>query len=177
MTAIVLIVVIVFLTANLAILYLPFDKTKRAILSAISFGILTVFCGTYNACHNGIPAHIYEKIKYAPNVEAKRSMMASFNISEEKLNNYIKMHEAKKPTPIELGVTLMLSVTLVLTPVLLNAVRDDKDDEAKKVYRILFSLNILASGFLLSLYYGLELPILPWAKKALKKRETSMVLN
>lgn len=177
MATLTLIVVIVFLTANLAILYLPFDKTKRAMLSAISVGLLTV-CGlAHGAWNNEIPVHICEKIKHAPNVEAQRSMMATFNVSEEMLNNHTAA-PAEMPTPIEFGmafvVTVILIAALVFTPLLLLVARNDDDATAKKVHRIAFSLNILASGFLLSLYYGLELPILPWIKKTSEtKRVTS----
>ena len=176
MATLTLIVVIVFLTANLAILYLPFDKTKKAMLSAVSIGLLTVCCLAHSAWNNEIPVHICEKIKNAPNVEAQRSMMATFNVSEEMLNNHTTA-PAEMPTPIEFGVafvvTVILIAALVFTPLLLLVARDD-DNTAKKVHRIAFSLNILASGFLLSLYYGLELPILPWIKKTSEtKRVTS----
>lgn len=171
MTAFTLIVVIIFLTANLAILYLPFDKSKKAVLSLISLGVLFVFSLSHNALNYKVPVQMSEKIVLADNNVAQRSMMATFKVSEEQLNTTKKM-----PTPIELGVTISVILALVFTPLLLNAVKED-DMCAKKVHKIVFSLNAVACGLLLSLYYGLELTIVPWFKKTAEKPKTSPVLT
>lgn len=171
MTAFTLIVVIIFLTANLAILYLPFDKSKKAVLSLISLGVLFVFSLSHNALNYKVPVQMSEKIVLADNNVAQKSMMATFKVSEEQLNTTKKM-----PTPIELGVTISVILALVFTPLLLNAVKED-DRSAKKVHKIVFSLNAVACGLLLSLYYGLELTIVPWFKKTAEKPKTSPVLT
>jgi len=172
MTAFTLIVVIIFLTANLAILYLPFDKSKKAVLSLISLGVLFVFSLSHNALNYKVPVQMSEKIRLADNNVAQKSMMATFKVSEEQLNTTKKM-----PTPIELGVTISIILALVFTPLLLNAVRDEDDRSAKKVHKIVFSLNAVACGLLLSRYYGLELTIVPWFKKTAEKPKTSPVLT
>ena len=164
MTTYALIVVIIILTCNLAILYLPFNKQKKAVLSSVTVGFLVVACLAQNAWNNEVPVLVREKIVNADNPAAQRAMMTTFNISEEKLNT-----ETTTPTPIELGVAVMLVLALVFTPLLTYVVRDCDNLTAKKVQQIAFSLSAVACALVLSLYYGLELMLVPWYKKRRKK--------
>lgn len=168
----VLIVVVVLVTCNLAILYLPFDKKMKALLGLIVAGVLVVCCLSHNAQNNDVPVYLSEKIAHMDNKSAQRSMMATFNISEEKLSTQNNM-----PTPIELGVTIVLVLALVSTPMLLSVAKDENENTAKKVHDVAFFLNMLAGLSMLSLYYGLKLPILPWNKKALEKGKTLPMLT
>ena len=172
MTTFALIVVIIALTGNLAILYLPFDKMKKAKLSAVVWVGLTVCAVFFNAQEDNIPVILKDKIAQTKNPESRKAMMATFNITEEKLNTQTEM-----PTPIELGVTLLLISALVFTPILLSVVRDGNDTTAKKVHQAAFSINVVACAFLLSLHYGLELTIVPWYKKISAKHKNTPILT
>lgn len=159
MTTMHLIVVIIILTWNLAILYLPFDKKQRAKLSLISAAILMVFC-LFNM-NNGSNSeqHICRQIAWNKihHPETAKAMMAAFNVSEEVV-------EAERPTPIEGIVSTILALAL-LTPLLIYVVvYDDKTNE--KDLKLIFALNIVASVLLLSLYYGLKLTLIPWYKNS-----------
>lgn len=159
-----LFVVIIILVWNLAVLYLPFEKKQRARLSFISIAVLIVFCLLNNGKSNAPKPSICQQIAWnkAHHPETAKAMMAAFNISEDELTNNIK-----KPTPIEGMVFIVLTLAL-LTPLLINVVVMEKEDDnvTKKGFQLIFALNVVASALLLSLYYGLELTIIPWIKKS-----------
>ena len=165
MATTVLIVVIIVLTSNLAILYLPFDKKRKAQLSLVIIGALVIFCLSHNAWNNETPVQIREKIVMIQDAQVKKSMMATFNVTEETLNIQQTAH-----TPIENGVAVVLVLALVFTPILLHVVVDNDDKQVKKVHLLAFTLNVVASAFLLSLYFGLKLTIIPWIKKNREKK-------
>ena len=97
--------------------------------------------------------------------QVKKSMMATFNVTEETLNIQQTAH-----TPIENGVAVVLVLALVFTPILLHVVVDNDDKQVKKVHLLAFTLNVVASAFLLSLYFGLKLTIIHWIKKNREKK-------
>lgn len=172
MATLTLIVVIVLLTCNAAILYLPFDKHKRSILSWVVAGVLAVCCLAQNAWNNEIPVLMREKVIKLENVSVQKSMMATFNVSEEKLNPQTEM-----PTPIELGGTILLVFALVFTPLLVHVAKFQDDNEAKEVHQWALTLCIAACVYLLSLYYGLKLAVMPFYNKVLGKDKTSPALT
>ena len=161
MTTLTLIVVIIVLLGNLGILYLPFDKKKKAVLSLISVVVLAICVLSCNAHKKEVPVLMREKIAKAENPQGQKAMMATFNLSEEQLNT-----KEDNPTPIEFGVTVVLVFALVFTPILINAVRDQDEKTTKKVHQKALILNALAVLLVLSLYYGLKLTIVPWIKKS-----------
>ncbi|MEE6207330.1 MAG: hypothetical protein VZR95_04675 [Alphaproteobacteria bacterium] len=169
MTTWTLVVVIIVLTCNLGILYLPFDKKKKQVFSLIAAAFLLVCCFSHNALNNEVPVPIREKIQTTDNLEAKKAMMAAFSVTEEQLNATTEM-----PTYIELGVTVMLVLALVFTPLLLHVVREHDDETVKEVQLVAFTLNALACGLLLSLYYGLKIPTILYVK--MKKSEEGKTL-
>jgi 4-amino-4-deoxy-L-arabinose transferase-like glycosyltransferase len=169
MTTFTLLVVIIVLTCNLAILYLPFDNKKKVQLSLIVAAGLLICCVSYNVGKNEVPVHIKEKIAQTENIEAQKSMMATFNVTEGQLNT-----TTETPTYIEFGVTVMLVLALVFTPLLIVAVRDENNDTIKEVHLVALTLNALACGLLLSLYYGLKIPTIPYVK--MKKSEEGETL-
>lgn len=156
-----LIVVIIVLLGNLGILYLPFDKKKKAVLSLISTAVLVICALSCNAQKNEIPVMMREKIAKAENQQGQKAMMATFNLSEEKLNT-----KEDNPTPIEIGVSVVLVFALVFTPLLIYVVKDQDEKTTKKVHQKALILNALAVLLVLSLYYGLKLTIVPWIKKS-----------
>ena len=166
------IVVIIVLVSNLAIIYLPFSKIKKACLSLVVF-FGACLCATYgNGQEGAVPSHIVEVASHGP--EAKKAMMARFNISEERMNRELnpKPVELRKPTTAELVTGMVSSMALLailMTPFSLAMVRESSDDDAKKAYNLAWTYNVLACAFVLSLYYGLELIILPWRKKMLEE--------
>ena len=66
MATITLIVVIIVLTCNMAILYLPFDKKKKAILSLGVVGIMVVGGLAHNAQTESVPVILEERIANIP---------------------------------------------------------------------------------------------------------------
>ena len=178
MTTIVLLVVIIVLTCNLAILYLPFEKRKKEMLSLITVGILFICCLGYNARNNKVPVQLCNKIISIDNPYAQKSMMATFNISEVEMQNLSEKTRSasldellqstthKLPALISFGVTVVLIFALVFTPLLIFAVRKNDDKDVKKIHQIAFCLNVVAAACLLSLYYGLKLALVPWIKKS-----------
>lgn len=170
-----LIVVIVILTWNLAILYLPFTQRMKAKLSLGSVALLLMFC-VCNANKGDEPRqNVYRQIAWqkAHNPQAAQAMMTAFNVSEEEFNT-----KANKPTPIEAMVYSLLALAL-LTPLLVNVVIMDSDDEQKteKGLQWIFALNVVAAACLLSLFYGLKLTLVPWYKKVLKEEKSSLALT
>lgn len=167
MTTFTLTVVIIVLTCNLAILYLPFDKKKKAKLGLIT-GAFGVICAlSYNAWNHEAP--VYAKEIAARNETAQKAMMATFNVAEEKLDI-----NTSKPTPIEQGVSIVLAFALVFTPLLLHVVKDNNDKETEMVHKVTFTLNAVASALLLSLYFGLKLTIVPWIKTSVRNKLSPM---
>ncbi len=167
------IVVIIVLVSNLAIIYLPFSKIKKACLSLIVF-FGACLCAAYiNGQQGAIPLHI---VKVAHNQEAQKAMMARFNIAEASMDRELHPEpvELRKPTTVELVTVMVGSMALIailLTPFALAIVKDKKGDDAKKAYNLAWTCNVLACAFVLSLYYGLELIILPWRKKMSEKMQ------
>lgn len=159
------IVVIIFLIWNFAVLYLPFDKRKKAKLSAISVAVLALFALYTNARNYQIPACITAAMVDKP-AEAKLSMMASFGIEERPSS------EGKDLTPIELGVAIFVTFAVIFVPTFIGVVRNKKDDEEEEeqqhdvqvAHKIALILCSVALALLLSLYFGLKLTLLPFIK-------------
>jgi small-conductance mechanosensitive channel len=164
MTTSQLIVVIIILIWNLAVSYLPFAKKVRARLSFISIAVLVVFCLLNMGTPQDSKQHIYRQIAWnqTHHPQTAKAMMAAFNVSEEELAT-----KAEKPTPIEGMVFIFLALAL-LTPLWINVAIIDSDDDAtiEKEHQLIFVLNAVAGGLFLSLYFGLELPLIPWFKKS-----------
>lgn len=158
----VLIIVIITLVGNLAILFLPFGKMEKAALSGVVGIVLIVGAVASNAATGEMPFVIREKIAKAPTPEAKQFLTARFNITEAEPENKAA---AETPTPIELGVSCLVGLALTLTVVLLAAVRECDDKTAKAANSAALALNVTATGFLLSLVYGLQLSLVAWIKK------------
>lgn len=172
MTAYELYVVIGALVAQLAVLYLPFSNKKKAIYSLLVFATLLLglrLVGENDGrTKNHLPCNYREII--ARNPYAKQTLMAAYNMTEAEI-------EAKQPfeegTPIERSVNLLAVMALYLTPLFIWAARCDNFDEneMKKVHQWVFALCAVAAASLLSLYYGLQLTIVPLYKKAFGKAD------
>ncbi|MBP5353129.1 MAG: hypothetical protein J6Y91_05125 [Alphaproteobacteria bacterium] len=158
MTTTALIASVLALFGNVAVVYLPFDNKKKVMLGGIVAFVLMGFIVSQNAYTGEIPVMLRDKIAQTQNPEAKELMMAHFNVAEEQLHT-----EAGLQTPIELSVGILLVLALVMTPVLLKIVSDS--EEAEKVHSWLLSLNILAGMSLLSLFCGLDMPVMPFWRK------------
>ena len=165
-------VVIGALVAQLAVLYLPFSNKKKAIYSFLVFATLMLGLGLVGENDGGTKNHLpcnYREI-IARNPHAKQAFMATYNMTEAEI-------EAKQPfeegTPIERSVNLLAVLALYLTPLLIwAAICDDaNDDEMKKVHQWTFALCAVGTALLLSLYYGLQLTIVPLYKKAFGKAD------
>ena len=172
MATITLIVVIIVLTCNMAILYLPFDKKKKAILSLGVVGIMVVGGLAHNAQTESVPVILEERIANIPDPVAQQAVMARFNVSVRELNKTTAIQ-----TPIELSVAFVLIFALVFTPILINVAKNNDDVTAMKVHLLAFSLSAVACALLLSLQFGLELTLLPWYKKTLKEERPSPALT
>ena len=104
------------------------------------------------------------------------AMMAAFNVTEEQL--YAEPRPTEPLTPIETGVSVVVVLALVFTPILLNAARENNDDStAKTVHREVFTLNIVASILMLSLYFGLKLTIMPFYNKMFGKARKDLPIT
>jgi hypothetical protein len=171
-------VVIGALVAQLAVLYLPFSNKKKAIYSLVVFAALLLGLRLVGENDGGTKNHLpcnYREI-IARNPYAKQTLMAAYNMTEAEI-------DAKQPfeegTPIERSVNLLAVMALYLTPLFIWAAICDKanDDEIKKVHQWTFALCTVAAASLLSLYYGLELTVMPLYKKAFRKAKPSPALS
>ncbi|MBR1756902.1 MAG: hypothetical protein IJ738_05010 [Alphaproteobacteria bacterium] len=160
-------VVIIGLTCNVALLYLLSDIKKMAVWSLVGWGILAACLLSHNSEQYALPVLHTEKILNCPNPEGRMAMMAAFNITEEQL--YAEPKSTEPMTPIETGVAMVVVLALGLTPILLNVVKDNDDATVKTVHREVFTMNIVASVLMLSLYFGLKLTILPFYNKMFGK--------
>jgi len=161
-----LFVVIIILTWNIAVLYLPFKKRQKVKLSVISWAILIGFCLFNIGNEVNSEQEICNKIAWMQtfNPNSAKAMMAAYNVSEEELNS-----KAERPTPIE-GIVFTLIAVALYTPLFLYAVvidnDNDNDKKTAKGLQLIFALNVVASALLLSLYFGLQLALFPWIKKS-----------
>lgn len=176
MATMTLIVVIIVLVSNLAIIYLPFSKAKKACLSLVVLSVFTFCSILYSDWNNDVPCDIVRVAKNSP--EAKKAMMARFNISEARMDRALHPElynkaNSKEYTPTQwcIGVVefVLLIAAIIFTPVMVSCCRESSDDDAEKAYNLAWTYNVLACAFVLSLYYGLELVLLPWRKKMLEK--------
>ena len=77
----------------------------------------------------------------------------------------------------ETGVAVVVVLALMFTPILLNAVKDNDDATVKTVHREVFTLNIVASILMLSLYFGLKLTIMPFYNKMFGKARKDLPIT
>lgn len=160
-------VVIIGLTCNVALLYLLSDIKKMAMWSLVGWAGLVACVFFHNSEHYALPVLQTERIMNCQNSEGRMAMMAAFNVTEEQL--YAEPRQTEPLTPIETGVAVVVVLALVFTPILLNVVKDNDDSTAKTVHREVFTLNIVASILMLSLYFGLKLTIMPFYNKMFGK--------
>jgi len=171
-------VVIGALVAQLAVLYLPFSNKKKAIYSLVVFAALMLGLCLVGESDGGNRSHLPYNYRETINRNpyAKQTLMAAYNLTEAEI-------EAKQPfeegTPIERSVNLLAVMALYLTPLFIWAAICDKanDDEIKKVHQWTFALCTVAAASLLSLYYGLQITLMPIYKKAFRKAKPSPALS
>ncbi len=165
-------VVIGALVAQLAVLYLPFNNKKKAIYSLVVFAALMLGLCLVGESDGGNRSHLPYNYRETINRNpyAKQTLMAAYNLTEAEI-------EAKQPfeegTPIERSVNLLAMLALYFSPLFIWAARcDDTDEnEMKKVHQWTFALCAVAAASLLSLYYGLQLTLVPLYKKAFGKAD------
>ena len=169
-------VVIIGLTCNVALLYLLSDIKKMAMWSLVGWAGLVACVFFHNSEHYALPVLQTERIMNCQNPEGRMAMMAAFNVTEEQL--YAEPRPTEPLTPIETGVSVVVVLALVLTPILLNVVKEDNDDSTvKTVHREVYILNIVASILMLSLYFGLKLTIMPFYNKMFGKARKDLPIT
>jgi hypothetical protein len=168
-------VVIIALTCNVALLYLLSDIKKMAMWSLVGWAGLAACLLFHNSEHYALPVIQTERIMNCKNPEGRMAMMAAFNVTEEQL--YAEPRPTEPLTPIETGVSVVVVLALVVTPILLNVVKDNDDSTAKTVHCEVFTLNIVASILMLSLYFGLKLTIMPFYNKMFGKARKDLPIT
>lgn len=170
MATTVLIIVIIALLSNLIILLLPLGKEEKAALCVV-VGVVFIVCAViYNVQTGAIPSDVRERISAAPTLEAKQFLMARFGVTETALN-VKSVNELK--TPLELAGGVLTVLGLILTWVLVVAVKNSDNKVAQKVHRFAIVLTVAAAMYLLSLYAGLQLTIVPWIKQQRYLKKTA----
>ena len=169
-----LVIVILALIGNFIVVILPSSKVTKAIICGMIGVAFMVTAVIKNAQTYPVPVMISEKIRTAPTAEAKQFLMARFNVSEAALS--IKADKELK-TPLEIFGGCLAVLGLILSWVLVVAVRDCDDEEAKQTYKVVQVLSLSAAIYLLSLFCGLQLSIVAWIKNKKSIPEKHPVLE
>lgn len=156
-----LIIVILALLGTFTVVILPCSKFTKAVLCGMIGVVFMVAAIIKNAQTYPVPNLICEKIRTAPTIEARQYLMTRFNVSEAALS--IKA-ENELSTPLEIFGGCLTALGLILSLVLVVAVRNCNDEEAGQTYKVVQLLTLSAVIYLLSLYMGLQLSIIAWIK-------------
>ena len=148
-----LIIIISALVGNLIILYLPIDKLKKALLCGMIGVALLIVAIVFNAQNYSVPAIYNEKARIALSERLQANAAPKIEV------------EPQLKTPLELAGGCLIALGLTLGIFLVVAVRNSNNKEADQAHQIAKALTIIATAYVLSLYYGLELAVVAWVKK------------